>query len=278
MSSLKIKGNAAGSGTTTLQSANTNSVVTFTLPPSDGSANQFLITDGSGNLSFSDQLGSLSFNGNFSLTGSARRISADFSDGTISNRTLIQSSVTNGVTSVEAIPNGSSTTSEFVASNASTPNDSSGISISALSSDVRIQAVARGSGTQLPMTFYTGGSERARIDTAGTFSLSNDYKENVLTANTGSSYTINLANGTVQILTLTANATITMPTAVAGKSFVLLLKQDGTGSRTVTWSTVRWPGGTAPTITTTASRQDIFSFFSDGTNWYGSTAGQNYTP
>ena len=37
-------------------------------------------------------------------------------------------------------------------------------------------------------------------------------------------------------------------------------------------------GGTAPTITSTASRQDIFSFFSDGTNWYGTTVGQNYTP
>ena len=69
-----------------------------------------------------------------------------------------------------------------------------------------------------------------------------------------------------------------MPTATVGKSFVLFLKQDATGSRTVTWSTVKWPSGTAPTITSTASKQDIFSFFADGTNWYGVTVGQNYTP
>jgi hypothetical protein len=69
-----------------------------------------------------------------------------------------------------------------------------------------------------------------------------------------------------------------MPTAVAGKSFILFLRQDATGSRAVTWSTVYWPGDTAPTITTTASKQDIFSFFSDGTKWYGTTVGQNYTP
>ena len=104
-----------------------------------------------------------------------------------------------------------------------------------------------------------------------------NYVETAFTANSTTAITLALTNGTVQIITLTGNATITMPTAVAGKSFIMFLKQDATGSRTVTWSTVKWPGGTAPTITSTASRQDIFSFFSDGTNWYGSIA-QGYTP
>ena len=103
-----------------------------------------------------------------------------------------------------------------------------------------------------------------------------NYTETLYTANTGTAITVALTNGTVQQLTLTGNATITMPTAAAGKSFVIMLKQDATGSRTVTWSTVVWPGGTAPTITSTASKQDIYSFFSDGTNWYGTTIGQNY--
>jgi hypothetical protein len=103
-----------------------------------------------------------------------------------------------------------------------------------------------------------------------------NYTETLYTANTGTAITVSLANGTVQQLTLTGNATITMPTAAAGKSFIIMLKQDGTGSRTVTWSTVVWPGGTAPTITSTASKQDIYSFFSDGTSWYGVTVGQNY--
>ena len=105
-----------------------------------------------------------------------------------------------------------------------------------------------------------------------------DYTETPYTANSSTAITLALTNGTVQIITLTGNATITMPTAVSGKSFIMFLKQDATGSRTVTWSTVKWAGGTAPTITSTASRQDIYSFFSDGTNWYGVTVGQNYTP
>ena len=105
-----------------------------------------------------------------------------------------------------------------------------------------------------------------------------NYTETPYTANSSTAITLALTNGTVQIITLTGNATITMPTATSGKSFIMYLKQDATGSRTVTWSTVKWAGGTAPTITSTASRQDIYSFFADGTNWYGVTVGQNYTP
>ena len=110
------------------------------------------------------------------------------------------------------------------------------------------------------------------------FDLAGDYREGVVTANTGTAYTISLATGTVQILTLTGNCTFTFPTLTAGESFTLLLRQDGTGSRTVTWpAAVRWPGGTAPTITSTASRTDKYVFTCDGTRWYGSNAGQNYS-
>ena len=56
-------------------------------------------------------------------------------------------------------------------------------------------------------------------------------------------------------------------------SLTLILVQDGTGSRTVTWpGTVKWPNSTAPTLTTTASAIDIISLLYDGTNYYGSSA------
>jgi hypothetical protein len=112
---------------------------------------------------------------------------------------------------------------------------------------------------------------------AGTFT--NGYTEETVTANTSTAYTIDLANGTVQILTLTGNCTYTFPTPVAGKSFMLIQKQDATGSRTVTWpASVDWPGATAPTLTATASKADKFVFTAiDGSNWLGSVAGQNYT-
>lgn len=148
-------------------------------------------------------------------------------------------------------------------------------------------------GTGLSGTSYNGSSAvTVAIDSTvatltGSQTLTNktltnptvtNYVETPYSANSGTAITLDLTNGTVQIITLTGNATITMPTAVSGKSFIMFLKQDATGSRSVTWTTVKWAGGTAPTITGTASRQDIYSFFSDGTNWYGVTVGQNYTP
>jgi len=100
----------------------------------------------------------------------------------------------------------------------------------------------------------------------------NNYTEGVVViGNTGTSKTIDLTNGTVQTATLTGNCTFTMPTATPGKSFILILST-GAGSFTATFTSVKWPSNTAPTITTTASRWDILTFVSDGTNWYGNFA------
>ena len=107
--------------------------------------------------------------------------------------------------------------------------------------------------------------------------INDGYTEETTTANTTTAYTILLSGGTFQILTLTGNCTFTFPTATAGQSFMMFLKQDATGSRTVTWpAVVKWPSSTAPTITATASKGDKFVFTADGTNWLGSVAGQNY--
>lgn len=99
-----------------------------------------------------------------------------------------------------------------------------------------------------------------------------NYTESVVAiGNSGTSQTLSLTNGTVQTVTMTGNCTFTMPTATAGKSFVLIINT-GAGSFTGTFTSVKWPSNVAPTITTTASRWDILTFFSDGTNWYGTFA------
>lgn len=107
------------------------------------------------------------------------------------------------------------------------------------------------------------------------------YVESVVAIGTvTTSHTFNIANGTVQTATLTASTacTFTMPTAAAGKSFVVLLKQAAvTGNGTATFTGVKWGSSGAPTITAAAGKMDILSFVSDGTNWYGS-ASQGYTP
>ncbi len=65
--------------------------------------------------------------------------------------------------------------------------------------------------------------------------------------------------------------TFTAPTKVG--AFQLILVQDSTGSRTATWPTsVKWSGGTAPTLTTAANSVDIVSFLYDGTNYYATSS------
>ena len=106
----------------------------------------------------------------------------------------------------------------------------------------------------------------------GTNPTITNYTEAVVAiGNTGTLQTLSLTSGTVQTATLTGNCTFTMPTNVAGKSFVLILNT-GSSAYTATFSSVKWPNNTAPTITAGSStpRWDILSFFADGTNWYGS--------
>jgi len=98
------------------------------------------------------------------------------------------------------------------------------------------------------------------------------YTESVVAiGNSSTSQTLSLTNGTVQTVTMTGNCTFTMPTATAGRSFILIVST-GAGGFTGTFTSVKWPNNAAPTLTTTASRWDILTFFADGTNWYGTFA------
>ena len=107
------------------------------------------------------------------------------------------------------------------------------------------------------------------------------YTENVIAVGTvTTTSTLSISNGTFQTVTLTASTacTFTMPTATAGKSFILLVKQAAsTGNGTATFTGVKFGSAGAPTITATAGKMDLLTFVSDGTNWYGS-ASQGYTP
>ena len=94
----------------------------------------------------------------------------------------------------------------------------------------------------------------------------------VVIGTVGASHTFVISTGTVQTATLTGSTpcTFTMPTATAGKSFILKLTQSAANMTTATFTGVKFAGGTAPTITATASAVDLISFIADGTNWYGS--------
>lgn len=75
--------------------------------------------------------------------------------------------------------------------------------------------------------------------------------------------TLDLASSNAFHLTLTGNVSgITLNNPMVGASYVLTLIQDGTGSRLVTWpAAIKWPGNTAPTLTTTAAGRDIITLY-----------------
>lgn len=199
MSNLKVQGNASGAGTTTLQSGNTATSVTFSLPIADGTNGQAMITDGTGVLSFSS-------------------VGTDASN--ITSGTLAVARGGTGVTSSTGTVNVVLSTSPTI----TTPT-------------------------------VTG------------------YTETVVAIGTvGASHTFVISTGTIQTATLTASTpcTFTMPTATAGTSFILRLTQAATGMTTATFTGVKFAGGTAPTITATASAVDIISFIAVGSTWYGS--------
>lgn len=112
---------------------------------------------------------------NLNFSGNAVRITGDFSNATVANRVMFQTSTVNGGTNIEAIPNGTSTTSVFSVYGNSDPTNTSVGRFSNVGTEVRIASNITGTGTFLPMTFYTGGSERARIDTSGNFQFNSGY-------------------------------------------------------------------------------------------------------
>lgn len=96
----------------------------------------------------------------------------------------------------------------------------------------------------------------------------------VVVAATGAAETVDCSVARTYDLTLTANCTLTLTGAVNAEAhfLTLLLRQDGTGSRTVTWpASVEWPDDTAPTLATAANAVDTVTLLTvdGGTTWYG---------
>lgn len=76
---------------------------------------------------------------------------------------------------------------------------------------------------------------------------------------------------------LTGNVTLAVSNVDKGQAFVVILQQDGTGGRTVTWwNNIKWVTGAPPVLSTAANAADIFQFIFDGTTYYGSIVGLSY--
>ena len=90
------------------------------------------------------------------------------------------------------------------------------------------------------------------------------------TLSDGSSISWDVSTDPIAKVTLAGNRTILAPSngLGSGQYISILVIQDGTGSRTLTWNAVyEFAADTAPTLTTTASKGDLFTFRYNGAKW-----------
>lgn len=125
-----------------------------------------------------------------------------------------------------------------------------------------------------PIINQINATNSAVLINAGTFNAIQTYSPGG-----GSTVTLDLSKGNIHHITMPAgNVTIALSNTSTGQCFIVRILQDATGSRTVTWfTTIKWAGGVAPTLTTTASKADTFGFevITNATAYDGFIVGQN---
>jgi hypothetical protein len=176
-------------------------MATFFATPSSANLRAALTDEtGTGAAVFADSptlVGPTVSSGNVTFSGTAQRITGDFSNATIASRVAFQTSTTNGATSVSVLPNGSSTEANVAVFANSSPTNSAVAVLAMTSTDARVLSAITGSGTYVPLTLHTGGAERVRVDTSG-----------------------NVLVGTTNTNVDTSDGIRFLPTGSAGASFV----------------------------------------------------------
>lgn len=116
-------------------------------------------------------------------------------------------------------------------------------------------------------TVQSYDANTAKTDVAQTYTAGQ--RGTIVTLSDAATITFDLANGNHFTVTLGGNRTLANPTYLGsanGQSGVIIVKQDATGGRTLAFgSNWKFPGGTAPTLTTTANAVDLLAYHVEST-------------
>ena len=207
----------------------------WVLPAADGSAGQYLKTDGSGNLGWATDattdatkmpLAGGAFTGDVTLNAQK---DLRFADADSSHYVALQAPTTVGTNVTWTLPAADSSGSQALTSN--------------------------GSGT---LTWSSTGDATL----AGDNTWTGAQRGQVTGLTSASTITIDMATTNNHSVTLAHNTTFAAPSnQVAGQSGSIFITQDGTGSRTAAWNAnFKWKGGTAPTLSTAAAAVDRIDY------------------
>ena len=144
--------------------------------------------------------------GNLAFSTTGQRITGDFNNGTVTNRVLFQNSTVNDNTIVGALPNGSAAIAGFVAYGLSTAANSSTLDLlvrNDAANAVQIRSNRQGTGTFLPMQFFTSGGKKFEIDTSGNATV---------TTAAGLGYSTGSGGTVTQATSRTTGVTLNKPT------------------------------------------------------------------
>tara|TARA_R110000868_G_scaffold31576_1_gene115597 strand:- start:329 stop:1162 length:834 start_codon:yes stop_codon:yes gene_type:complete len=176
----------------------------------------------------------------------------------------IQNLTSNTATVVSTLPNGTATTSGLNAFNNSDAANAAKAILDISTSALRISADKTGTGSYLPVLFYTSATERLNIGINGTVTVKKrSVGEASALTSSAASIAVDASASNNFTHTFTENTTLANPSnLVAGQSGVIVFTQHASSPKTLAFASYwDFPGGTVPTITASNSAVDVLAYY-----------------
>lgn len=255
-----------------------------------GTTNQVNVSNGDGvsgnptlslpqniHTSATPQFAGLTSTGNLAMSGTGLRFTADFSNATLANRFMFQSSTTNGSTFVSALPNGTDNFSGFVAYNSSSPSTAHYFRFFTNStSQALIDSGKNGGGAIAPIAFAHNTAQVATFTTGGHFSIGASGTDGafltvqggIATAITSTgSTTLNDTHSSILCNASGGAQTYTLPAGAAAFGRVYTIKKTDSSSNACIIDADSNQTIDGHLIVRISGQNESLTIQSDGTNW-----------